>query len=99
VFGAANANSFATTINGNAAQAKSTAIGSGGQAQATAQTNFGSFQSVQSTSTSPLPVSTSFFPPRARPMQSHRPEVSFLFPMRSLQGRVFRSLVDQALVL
>jgi hypothetical protein len=54
---AANANSFATTINGNAAQAKSTAAGSSGQAQATAQTNFGNFQSVQSTSTSPVPVS------------------------------------------
>jgi hypothetical protein len=52
--GAANANSFATTINGNAAQAKSTAAGSTGQAQATAQTNFGNFQSVQSTSTSPV---------------------------------------------
>ena len=50
----ANANSSATTINGNAAQAKSTATGSSGQAQATAQTNFGNFQSVQSTSTSPL---------------------------------------------
>jgi hypothetical protein len=55
---AANANSFATTINGNAAQAKSTAAGSFGQAQATAQTNFGNFQSVQSTSLSPLPLST-----------------------------------------
>src|SRR5262249_42392556 len=55
--GAANANSFATTINGNAAQAKSTATGSGGgQAQATAQTNFGNFTSAQSTSTSPVPV-------------------------------------------
>ena len=52
--GAANANSSATTINGNAAQANSTATGSSGQAQATAQTNFGNFQSVQSTSTSPL---------------------------------------------
>jgi hypothetical protein len=57
--GAANANSFAATINGNAAQAKSTATGQGlqlatGQAQATAQTNFGNFQSVQTTSTSPL---------------------------------------------
>src|SRR5262249_32448002 len=49
--------SFATTINGNAGQAKSTAAGSSGQAQATAQTNFGTFQSVQSTSTSPVPVS------------------------------------------
>ena len=58
--GAANANSFATTINGNAAQAKSTAAGSGssGEAQATARTNFGTFQSVQSTSISPLPLST-----------------------------------------
>jgi hypothetical protein len=62
----ANANSSATTINGNAAQAKSFATGFGqvgpgaqaiAQAQATAQTNFGNFQSVQSTSTSPLPVS------------------------------------------
>jgi hypothetical protein len=61
--GAANANSSATTINGNAAQAKSTAAGGGGsgQAQATAQTNFGGFQSVQSTSTSPLPF-TNFAP-------------------------------------
>jgi hypothetical protein len=51
-----NANSFALTINGNAAQAQSTADprGSfGGQAQATAQTNFGNFNSVQSKSTSP----------------------------------------------
>jgi hypothetical protein len=52
--GGGEINSSATTINGNAAQAKSTAIGSGGQAQATAQTNFGGFQSVQSTSTSLL---------------------------------------------
>jgi hypothetical protein len=54
-----NANSFATTINGNAAQALSSAAGvnnstTPAQAQATAQTNFGNFQSVQSTSTSPL---------------------------------------------
>jgi hypothetical protein len=56
-----NANSFATTINGNAAQALSSAASnfnssaaSHGQAQATAQTNFGNFQSVQSTSTSPV---------------------------------------------
>ena len=49
------ANSSATTINGNTAQAMSTATGTAGQAQATAQTNFGNFQSVQSTSTSPLP--------------------------------------------
>jgi hypothetical protein len=48
-----NANSFAATINGNAAQAQSTAGGVSGQAQATAQTSFGGFQSVQSTSTSP----------------------------------------------
>jgi hypothetical protein len=48
------ADSSAMTINGNAAQAKSTATGGFGQAQATAQTNFGNFQSVQSTSTSPL---------------------------------------------
>jgi hypothetical protein len=59
VVGGANATSSATTINGNAAQAKSTATGQGlqlatGQAQATAQTNFGNFQSVQTTSTSPL---------------------------------------------
>jgi hypothetical protein len=52
-----NANSFATTINGNMAQALSSAVsvaGTHGQAQATAQTNFGNFQSVQSTSTSPV---------------------------------------------
>jgi hypothetical protein len=59
--GAANANSSATTINGNAAQAKSTATGSSGQAQATAQTNFGNFNSVLSTSTSPLPSTPSPF--------------------------------------
>jgi hypothetical protein len=56
-----NANSTATTINGNAAQAKSFATGSlasAGQAQATAQTNFGGFQSVQSTSTSPVSGTT-----------------------------------------
>jgi hypothetical protein len=56
-----NANSFATTINGNAAQAKSFATGtiaSVGQAQATAQTNFGNFTSVQSQSTSPVTGST-----------------------------------------
>jgi hypothetical protein len=57
-----NANSSATTINGNAAQAKSFATGSignpAGQAQATAQTNFGGFQSVQSTSTSPVSGTT-----------------------------------------
>ena len=50
--GAANANSSATTINGNAAQAQSTASGSSGQAQATAQTNFGSVNSVQTMATS-----------------------------------------------
>jgi hypothetical protein len=58
LFGDANANSSATTINGNAAQAKSTATGNPSQfgaARATAQTNFGNFSSVQSTSTSPLP--------------------------------------------
>jgi hypothetical protein len=60
--GSASANSSATTINGNAAQANSTATGSGGQAHATAQTNFGNFQSVQSTSTSPLPVITAIGP-------------------------------------
>src|SRR5262249_24722820 len=59
-----NANSFATTINGNPAQAQSTTngvagSGFGGQAQATAQTNFGNFQSVQSTSQSPIPSSGS----------------------------------------
>jgi hypothetical protein len=56
-----NANSSAATINGNAAQAKSFATGSlasAGQAQATAQTNFGGFQSVQSTSTSPVTGTT-----------------------------------------
>jgi hypothetical protein len=47
IAGAANANSFATTINGNVAQAQSTASGSSGQAQATAQTNFNSANSVQ----------------------------------------------------
>src|SRR5262249_11701709 len=48
--GLSNANSFATTINGNPAQAQSTAGGPptfSGQAQATAQTNFGNFTSVQ----------------------------------------------------
>jgi hypothetical protein len=51
-----NATSFAATINGNAAQAQSSVVSvfSVGQAQATAQTNFGNFQSVQSTSTSPV---------------------------------------------
>jgi hypothetical protein len=48
-----NANSFAATINGNAAQALSS-VSASGQAQATAQTNFGNFQSVQTTSTSPV---------------------------------------------
>src|SRR5262249_6273047 len=57
--GAATANSSATTINGNAAQAKSVATGTSGQAQATAQTNFGNFNSVLSTSTSPLPLAPS----------------------------------------
>jgi hypothetical protein len=52
--GAANATSFATTINGNMAQALSTALGSSGQAQATAQTNFGGLSSVQSIATSPV---------------------------------------------
>jgi hypothetical protein len=61
---ATNANSFATTINGNMAQALSSAVSVAltptfhGQAQATAQTNFGNFQSVQSTSTSPVSGST-----------------------------------------
>ena len=55
-FAGVNANSSATTINGNAAQAKSFATGSSGQAQATAQTNFGNFTSVQTTSTSPVSV-------------------------------------------
>jgi hypothetical protein len=54
IAGVANATSSALTINGNAAQAQSTATGSSGQARATAQTNFGNFQSVQSSSTSPL---------------------------------------------
>jgi hypothetical protein len=58
-FPAVSANSSAATINGNAAQAKSTGLCNcngpfSGQAQATAQTNFGNFQSVQATSTSPL---------------------------------------------
>jgi hypothetical protein len=62
--GAPNATSFAATINGNTALAQSSAVGAcclfpfspiqRGQAQATAQTNFGNFQSVQSTSTSPV---------------------------------------------
>jgi hypothetical protein len=58
--GPANATSFAATINGNTALALSSAVGGGPslgvqqQAQATAQTNFGNFQSVQSTSTSPV---------------------------------------------
>jgi hypothetical protein len=50
--GAATANAGAA--NGGSAVAQATSFGS--QAQATAQTNFGSFQSVQSTSTSPGPV-------------------------------------------
>jgi hypothetical protein len=54
ISGPVNANSFATTINGNTARALSDARGSSGQAQATAQTNFGNFQSVQSTVTSPI---------------------------------------------
>jgi hypothetical protein len=60
VIATTNANSFATTINGNAAQAVSSAVSVAltpaehGQAQATAQTNFGNFQSVQSTSISPV---------------------------------------------
>jgi len=56
--GPTNANSFAATINGNAAQAQSSATGRAGffhsQAQATAQTNFEGFQSVQATATSPV---------------------------------------------
>ena len=51
IAGAANANSFATTINGNTAQAQSTANGSNGQAQATAKTQFANVLSVQSTAT------------------------------------------------
>jgi hypothetical protein len=54
IIGGADATSFAATINGNPAQALSNAIGSDGRAQATAQTNFGNFQSVQTTSTSPV---------------------------------------------
>jgi hypothetical protein len=54
VAGAANANSSATTINGNAAQANSTAAGSSGQAQATAQTNFGDNRSVSASATAPV---------------------------------------------
>jgi hypothetical protein len=60
-FTGVNASSSATTINGNAAQAKSFATGSSlgtGQAQATAQTNFGNFTSVQTTSTSPVSSGT-----------------------------------------
>jgi hypothetical protein len=62
--GSTNANSFAATINGNAAQAQSSATGGGNnpfshpQAQAIAQTNFGGFQSVQSTATSPVSGTT-----------------------------------------
>jgi hypothetical protein len=67
IAGAANANSSATTINGNAAQAKSTAIGSGGQAQATAQTTFGNFQSVQSSSTSPTLITPTVTVPPTSP--------------------------------
>ena len=53
----AHANSLATTINGNMAQALSTAAGPFDvQAKATAQTNFGNFQSVQTTS-STTPIS------------------------------------------
>jgi hypothetical protein len=52
IAGAANANSFATTINDNTAHAQSTAAGSSGQAQATAQTNFANLNSVQTTATS-----------------------------------------------
>jgi hypothetical protein len=51
VAGSANANSSATTINGNLAQAQSTASGSSGQAQATAQTNIGNL-SIQPVATS-----------------------------------------------
>jgi hypothetical protein len=61
--GAPNATSFAATINGNTALAQSSAVGLSnpaqhGQAQATAQTNVGNFQSVQSTSTSPVTGTT-----------------------------------------
>jgi hypothetical protein len=60
--GVTNANSFAATVNGNAAQALSSASGGfsqspnvpPGHAQATAQTNFGGFQSVQSNAASPV---------------------------------------------
>jgi hypothetical protein len=52
IAGAANANSYATTINGNAAQAQSAASGSSGQAQAVAQSNFGSVNSIQTVATS-----------------------------------------------
>ena len=86
-----NANSFAATINGNAAQAQSTAGGVIGQAHATAQTNFGNFQSVQSTSTSPVDLGSSAI--------AQAGGVVSLSNRDHLQGRVFRSLVDQALVL
>jgi hypothetical protein len=66
--GAPNATSFAATINGNTALAQSSAVGAcclfpfspiqRGQAQATAQTNSGNFQSVRSTSTSPVSGTT-----------------------------------------
>jgi hypothetical protein len=55
------ANSFAATINGNAAQAQSTVISPSGQANATAQTNFGNFQTVQTTATSPVSGTGSAF--------------------------------------
>jgi hypothetical protein len=42
------------TINGNAAQAKSTATGASGFAVAIAQTNFGNFTFVDAETSSPL---------------------------------------------
>ena len=46
--------SQAVTINGNAAQAKSTATGASGYAEASAQTNFGNFTLVNAETSSPL---------------------------------------------
>jgi hypothetical protein len=91
-----NANSFATTINGNAAQALSSVVAS-------------SFFAPQGRPRQPhrpiLEISRRFSLSPQAPLvgqqraQSHRPVVSFLFPTRSFPGRVFRLLVDQPLVL
>jgi len=50
--GTANANSSASTVDGNAARALSTASGSSGQAQATARSNFGNSNSIKTVATS-----------------------------------------------